>query len=324
MTLALALLSSCIATSSPLPAGTVILGVSTIDGTHTDIVAVAPSGEREVLGELEHARGRIPKGTFDQITGRIVTVAVVDDGVGTVVEETLIATGARSVVDSNAIAIQAPHTAVLIREPTEGHFEVVRDHQVTSTFDGAWLMYVGQREFFAVDADGTNELLVDQGDSLQALKPNFGKGRFRSPVVGEIVEHDIDASHAEIVTIDKRVLYRGLPGMDPIRVGFNRIALGGGTKHATILLGRFGHDGLEKVVLDAHMAGVATPLAAATVDEWGDEAVVVAWIDRGASLPGELVRFDELSGRVDVIAGPEVHAAYEVYGVVEGDLRVIP
>ena len=27
----------------PLPPGTVILGVSTIDGTHTDIVAVAPS-----------------------------------------------------------------------------------------------------------------------------------------------------------------------------------------------------------------------------------------------------------------------------------------
>src|SRR4051794_33758409 len=98
-----------LAVAATVPPGAVVVGEPATD-TETEIVIVAPTGERDVIGVIEHARGRVPKGTL-RIAGRdamVVTVSAVSDGTGTVVEETDLATGARTLLATDAIALQRP------------------------------------------------------------------------------------------------------------------------------------------------------------------------------------------------------------------------
>jgi hypothetical protein len=155
-----------------------------------------------------------------------------------------------------------------------------------------------------------------------------GAARLRSaaivrqdPVNGVVVERGLRNGRAEIVDGDGRVLARGLAGMDPLPLATgdaqldrmdDRIVLGAGTKAARI---RIAHvkDGklVDDVVLDAHRAGIASPRAAALVH---GVPVVIAWLDRGASLPGEAWRLTP-SDSAPLLA-PRAGASVQVYGVV--------
>ena len=312
--------------ATALPPGTVVVGVSTIDGTNTDVVAVAPSGEREVLTSLEHARGRIPKGDLLRDDDVLETVSAVDDGAGSVLEWTDLSTGQRRILDAGPLAAQAPHAGRTVHQTGATRFEIVSgaDHAHAIAFAGTWLSAVSGSSslWLAADVDGAERIVAAHAPELRPVF-DLGHERARSPVAttghGVILERELDAAHAELVDAETHaVVWRGLPGMDPRPLDGDRIVFGAGTKHGAVVIARVDHGKLVDVVtLDSGMPGAATPLAAELVN---GRAVVVAWLNRGAAFPGALVELTQTdrSDRAtdtNLLATPTAGAAYEVYGV---------
>ncbi|MBI1948198.1 MAG: hypothetical protein HYS27_21085 [Deltaproteobacteria bacterium] len=308
--------------TAPLPAGTVVFGLSSVDGTTTELTALAPSGERELLAVVEHARGRLPKGLL--LADRLVLVTAVADDARGVLEEVRLHDGARhllggGVLADHALAAVPPSVdragAVLfVRQPAPERFEVVRaaDGAVLARADAAWLQPARGRPgaFLLVERGGGARLVELSTAGLHTVEA-LGKGTLRSPaVMGKllVVELAMAKGRARVLELpSRRVLREGLAGMDPLLLDDATVAFGAGTKAAAVIV----DDGRAPRTLSAPQAGVAHPLAGAMV---GGRAHVVAWLDRGSALPGELWRFSD-DGAVRLLE-PAVGVAVEVYGVV--------
>ncbi len=328
--------AACAALAVALPPGSVVVGTSSIDGTATDVVLLAPSGEREVLGSFAHSRGRLPKGTLAGDT--LVTTSQVPDGTRSVVEITS-ADGARKIAGTGAIATQAPRLVdgapLYVADVSPGapaaRFELRRGDRVLARFSGTWLTPASTRAplFLAGDAGGVWGALAlscpPSGAACSLVeRARFGKGRFRAlAAAGDllVVERDVDAGHAEVIGVragqgsnaERTVLWRGLPGMDPRACG-DGLALGNGKKRAGVVVARVERGKLVDVrELDGGVAGVTTPLSCGVVD---GATLVAAWLDKGASLPGELWLFSTNAPARRLLA-PHAGDAVEVYGVVE-------
>lgn len=303
--------------ASPLPPGTVVVGVSTIDGTATELTALSPSGERELVGVVEHARGRLPRGLL--LDHRLLLVTAVDDGAAAVLEELSLDDGSRRVLADRARAAVPPTVdrtgAVLfVRQPAEGRFELVRarDGALLARVDAAWVQPLrgGGGAVLVVERAGGARVAEPAGGTLVTLA-ELGKVTARSPAVvaGRVlVEIALADGRARVLDATRgRVLRDGLAGMDPLALDGRTVSYGAGTKAAAIVV----DDGRAPRTLSAPRAGVAHPLAGAVVN---GRAQVVAWLDRGAALPGELWRFSD--DGAERLLEPAVGVALEVYGVV--------
>jgi hypothetical protein len=319
--------------AAPHPAGSVVLGVSTIEGTETEILVVTPRGEREVLGTLTHARGHIPKGIL--AGDRVLTVARVPDDAGGVLEETLLSTGARRVLLTNVLATQAPslddtQRVLAVRQDAERTFSIVRadDAKTLARVTASWLTPArgSPGAFLVIDGARTRlSILAERGLEDTVV---LGEGPVRSAVLtraGFAIERARAGGRADLVMAGRSqaakhdVVRAGLAGMDPLPCGED-IVVGSGEKHATLLLlRRVGDTHVKRARLTADRAGVATPRACAMVD---GAVVAVAWLDRGAALPGELWRFTPAGA--SALLAPQTGAAVEVYGVIGGSSEVAP
>lgn len=307
--------------ASSLPSGTVVAGVSTIDGTHTDVTAFLPDGTARVLFVEAHAKGLIPKGiAYDDDTFIFAVQHEGADGARVILHDA----ARRVVVGERAIASQAPrlhleagsNRATWIRAaetPARSTFDVVSApvdgdgggaEEVLASIEAAWLTRVGDK-YVSVTRDGEHRLMKRVGTEL-VVERSLGKGPLRLPaitardVVVEVVERAAGQGRARIM-IGDRVVHEGIAGMDPIAVG-DDVVIGAGTKRAALLILP------SSKRLDIDRAGVATPLAAARVN---GEIVVVARLDRGRSLPSEVWLVSERGARLLFTGG-----AVEVYGVI--------
>lgn len=302
--------------AAPLPAGTVVLGLSTVDGTRTEVVALTPAGERRALSTVTHLAGHLPRGVLRQDS--VVLVSAVDDAAGATVEEVRLGDGARRVLATGALrgvppTVDEAGEVLFVRAGKTPTLEVVRarDGAVRARVEASWLHpargHAGA--FLVVERRGGARLAAVANGALQTLA-TLGKVSARSPAMTPrrwLVEERLPDGRAHVVEVGTGKLVReGLAGMDPLPLDGDTLAFGAGTKAAAIIV-----DGARSRQLSAPQSGVAHPLAGALV---GDVAHVVAWLDRGASLPGELWRFTD-GGAVRLLE-PASGLAVEVYGVV--------
>lgn len=305
--------------TTPWPAGTVVLGTAGIDGTSTEVLALTPAGERHAVAIIPHAQGRMPKGLL--LRDRLVLVVAPAGRADAVLEELPLARGARVLLAEHALAAVPPTVddagAVLfVRQAAPARFDVVRvgDGAVLTSVDAAWLQPARGRAgaFLLVEPSGGARVveLTPGGTRTIASIPT---GSVRAPalvrtrVVAEVADAAPARGRARVVELSSgKVLAAGLAGMDPLPLDDDTVAFGAGTKGAAVVV-----DGANRRTLRAPRAGVAHPLAGALVQ---GRARVIAWLDRGASLPGELWAFDD-AGAVRLLE-PAAGVAVEVYGVV--------
>lgn len=356
--LVLSLLGALAAALAPLPAGTVVVGEGDIDGRATGIVALLPDGTRRSLGVEVHRPGRLPPGVLDPVDGRTLALTVLTErGEGAQVVILDVVTGGRRVVGDGAIALQAPvllEDAVLFvradERPERSTFDVLRvpragadpgaapgadpegAAEVVASTTGAWLTPVAGApgRFLHLDEAGQHRIVTLAAARLEPIVA-LGRGRLRAPVlVGQRVFFErVGDKGSEIVEATvpggRRVLARGLPGMDPLLVPVAAVpgtsatstpvvVHGTGEKRAGLQVLRLDETGrLDKEDrLDGGRAGVATPRAAARA---GDAVLVVVWLDRGRALPGELWLWSTAAAPRRLLA-PRPGLVVEVYGVV--------
>jgi hypothetical protein len=185
--LAVLAVSTSLAASQPMnppwPAGTVLAGVSTANGTSTDVTAFFPDGTKRVLFVEEHAAGIVPKGTLSQggnAWTTILALAVQRDGAEGASVVLRDANARRLVVGQRAIASQAPRilssmdanqaapmrlSATWVRaaeQPARSTFDVVHTlledvpaaplreplvtEEVVASIEGAWLSPIEERD----------------------------------------------------------------------------------------------------------------------------------------------------------------------------------
>lgn len=329
--LSLAFILSLAAASPSLPLGTVVAGVSTHDGTHTDVTAFLPDGTSRVLFVEAHAAGFVPKGSLSDAR---VALALQHEGAdgATVVVRSLDDEAVRTVVGERAIASQAPRmqeghvTWVRAAEkPSRSTFDVIAapiggaGEEVRASIDGAWLSPLGDGHFVHITANGAHRVVALRGASLDVVR-ELGKGPMRLPAVASphtgsaVVERGLGGGRAQLVAFigptleHPRILRAGIAGMDPLVVtgGEGNVVAGAGTKRAMLTVIDSPGDAERRI--DLGVAGVASPLAAAAV---AGELVIVARIDRGRALPGETWIVDAKGPRALAKGG-----VIEVYGIV--------
>ncbi len=306
--------------AAPLPPGTVVLGTAAVDGASTEVVALTPAGDRRTLALIEHAPGRLPKGLLQ---GDRVLFAVAPQGQddATIVELRLdggqrvqLARGALAAVPP---AIDDAGEVVFVRQLAEARFEVVgaRDGAVRARVDASWLQPARGRAgaFLLVERNGGARVLELTPAGLATLA-TLGKEAARSPallrsrIVVEVADAAPARGRARVLELpSSKALAAGLAGMDPLPLDQDTVAYGAGTKAAAVVID--GPGGAR--TLRAPQAGVAHPVAGTMVR---GRAHVVAWLDRGASLPGELWLFSDDGARR--LLEPAVGSAVEVFGVV--------
>lgn len=340
-----ALFALALAASSPpaepsaLPAGSVVLGVSTIDGTATEITALLPDGGQRLLAEEAHDRGIVPKGTLTR-DGRLVLAVQPRGAEGASVVVLDLASGARRVEGQRAIASQAPlvvedaggEAVVFVRAhetPARSTFDVVRARggqaEVIASTDAAWLAPVATSSvpadrFLRIEPSGAASVVHVDKDAL-VKDIDVGKGPVRLPLLvpsseggGRVLVERVLPDASEVVDATTgAVVARGLGELRPLALGDGRVVVGAGTKRAGVRVLRLDARGRvqKDELLPSERAGVATPLAAALVD---GRPVVVAWLNRGQALPGELWLFT--SGSARALLPARAGVAVEVYGVV--------
>lgn len=331
-----------------LPPGTVVVGLGDVEGTSTEIVAILPDGRRQTLGLEAHDAGMIPAAALAP-HGDTLALAVKEPGAAAARVVVLdLAAGTRRIVGEGAIPGQAPvldGTALVyvraLEAPERSTFDVVRvadiidvvdrtravEEEIVASTTGAWLAPLrgAPGHFLLVAEDGEHSLVALTSPAGGALEPlvSLGKGRFRSPVVvgRSLWLERASRTGADIVagTLDgeRQVLRRGLPGMDPLLVGGTTsgaaVVFGAGTKRAGVRVLFVDSEGeaRKEQLLDGGRAGIATPRAAAMID---DLPVIVAWLSRGHALPGELWLFGQ--GKPRRLVEPRAGLAVEVYGIV--------
>jgi hypothetical protein len=333
VTLALALAAQA------LPTGTVIAGVSTHDGTRTDVTAFLPDGSARVLFAETHAPGFVPRGA---LVNAHLALALQHDGAdgATVVVHDL-ASGARVVAGERAIAKQAPRvigdavTWVRAAEtPARSTFDVVRaslgadsagtGEEILASIEGAWLTPLTADQYLHVTVDGAHRIVARRGTSLDLVR-ELGKGPLRRPALASadvIIERAIGNGRAQLVRIRsggllrEEVVREGIAGMDPIVVdgtpaAHSVIVAGAGTKRAALVV--LDASKRERII-DVGRAGVATPLTASMID---GALLIVARVDRGRALPPETWIVDGRGAPRALAVG----GAVEVYGVVARGTR---
>lgn len=333
LALPLALVFTSALVAQPLPAGTVVAGVGTHEGTRTDVTAFLPDGTTRVLFVEEHAAGFVPKGALHD--GRVALAVQHDgaDGASVVVLDLASGTngangasGARVVAGERAIASQAPRITAGDRvtwvraaeKPTGSTFDVVTtriDHdergtiseEVLASIDGAWLTPLDATHFVHITNDGTHRVVAARDASLELVR-ELGKGPLRRPALtsgAPIVERAIGNGRARLER-GGVTLREGIAGMDPLVVDGARdvVVAGAGSKRSALVV--YSSEGER--VFELGRAGVATPLAAAMVR---DGLVIVARLDRGRALPAEHWLVSARGSRALATRG-----VVEVYGIV--------
>jgi|GEM_PF-1159409 len=151
-------------------------------------------------------------------------------------------------------------------------------------------------------------------DGIFVTRTRLGPGAFRSPTrLAErlLVEQSSSTSSSVVARLIEvgtgKVLIEGRPGLSPAVSPAGVLAVSSSKKDGSVLVGR--GDGAWRMVPGAR-AGVARPQL--VVDD-GDDVVVVAWLDRGASLPGELWRVGD---KARVLLPPTPRTAVTVLGLV--------
>jgi hypothetical protein len=335
--LSLAVLAA-LAAAAPLPAGAVVLGLSSIEGTSTALVALLPDGTRLTLGEESHRAGFAPRGALAQDGSPRLVLAVVPEGAAAadVVVLELLEPAARALWGRGAVPLQPPFLlnddAIFVRaaeSPAGSTFDVVRarrgEEEVLTSTTGSWLTPVRGAAglYLLIDERGDASLVDTDLRRVAAI----GKERVRSPAViggqrggargGALIVERRAGARAEVIDVlSGDVLAAGLPGMDPMALG-DRLFFGAGEKRAAIRVLRAGRGQklVEEAPLSSERAGVASPRAAALVK---GAPHIVAWLDRGQALPGELWLFSPQGARA--LLTPAPGEVVEVYGVI-GDRR---
>lgn len=318
-------LSLLAAAAAPFPAGSVVVGISSVAGTRTELVALLPDGHRRPLGEETHRSGFLPRGQLDGDTLVLAVRAPGHDDADVVTRK--LPEGNRRMVARGAHFLLGPvvhgDDVLFLRafeKPGASTFDLVRARrgaeEVLASGPAAWMQPVrgSHDRFLRIGLDG-GTALVD--DNLHMVLP-IGASPLRSPALVHgslVVEHGLADERAEVIHVPSgAVLARGLRGMDPLALpdGSGRLVMGAGGKRAALVVARLDNQKLaDPVTLAADRAGVASPLAAAVVD---GAPVVVAWLDRGRALPGELWLFTMRGARA--LLPPTTGLAVEVYGVV--------
>jgi hypothetical protein len=254
--------------------------------------------------------------------------------------------GTRAIASQRPLLVDGRVTWVRASETEKrSTFDVVEaplaggGEEVLASVEGAWLSPIAASpgHYLLIDVNGGNRVVARDGATFVDVR-DLGTDRVRSPALvaapGERnhvwLERGEPQGRALLLAIDARggttVMRAGLAGMDPLAVG-GLIVAGAGEKHASLVVldgtrsgprlhtsplpgvppDRFVDRAIDRIV-DLGRPGIATPRAGALVD---DALVVAAWLDRGASLPGELVVVDARGTRVLVN-----DALAEVYGVM--------
>jgi hypothetical protein len=151
-------------------------------------------------------------------------------------------------------------------------------------------------------------------DGIFLTRTRLGPGAFRSPTrfAERLLVEQSSSLWTRLVEIGTgKVLIEGRPGLSPVVSAGGVLAVSSSKKDGSVLVGR--GDGAWRVVPGSR-AGVARPqLVVDDGDDHGDDGIVVAWLDRGASLPGELWR---VGTKARVLLPPTPRTAVTVLGLL--------
>ncbi len=325
---------------------TVIAAIE-IDG---DLDDVGDGGAVDVKANVAHRRGYAPTGVVVGADVVALVLAQDDRAQGLLVALDLKTGVERDLLDEVMIEQRpalrwlggAPHLSVVRgREhgAAGGSFDMVdvdvvaRQTQIVASADRLWITPVAGGDDAAVmvidggeghrgagNVDGAFHIDVVDGDGGLSPVVALGVGAFRSPVSfgGRwLVERsDRPGKRASIVDDTGKVWVQGLPGLSPaLSTALPTstvpalLATSSGRKSGGVIV--WSSDGAATAISSGR-PGIARPLAVTTTSKG---VVVVAWIDRGVSMPGELwaISPDRSVRRRQ----PQPQTAVSVYGVVD-------
>lgn len=335
--------------SAPTLAASVVVGVTGVDDDHSAVVVVdlgVGGAAARTVADVAHRKGYAPKGVVvDDDT--IALVLAQDDRAQGLLVAVDLKTGAEHDLLDEVMVEQRPArrleagaprlTVVRGREhgAAGSSFDVVdvdvktRQSQILASSQRLWITPVDSGDVAAVmvteggighravgAVDGAFHIdVVDDG----ALRPvvALGIGAFRSPVrfAGRwLVERsDRPGKSSSLVDDTGKVWLQGAPGLSPTLAtassSASLLATSSGQKSGGVIV--WNAVGASRQLAGAR-AGIARPLALTVTDKG---VVVVAWLDRGVSLPGELWAISE-GGGVRLLE-PQALTAISVYGVVD-------
>jgi len=164
------------------------------------------------------------------------------------------------------------------------------------------------------EADGRAHIdVVDLDGGVLRERAALGPGLVRSPVLWRghtLVEREA-GGRATLVDVETgKVVAAGRPGLSPVALP-SLLAVSTSTKDGAVRV-YFDAAAGDGVVWRAGRAGVARPEAIA---ETKKGPVVVAWLDRGQSLPGELWAIGAAGGAA--LHAPPPREVVTVYGIVD-------
>lgn len=298
-------------------AAQVVVGVAGVDAATTRLLAVdLETSQQQVLGQVTHVAGATPNGSLLS-DGRLALV-MPDDG-----RIIFVDTATGQLIDTRALDLarnQRPQQVgaelVAVRQRS-GRAEVIaldRAHRVFDV-DTPWLSTVaGSTTVFLGSGNGVGERIEWRAGRVE--RRVLGAGAFRQPTLRAdgrlLVEHQAPtATRAQLLQLsptggvdDAKVVVEGLAGLSPIANG-TRAAAASGRKDGSIVVDSgngFSH-------WPGARAGIARPqaLTAAGV------VVVVALVDRGASLPAELWALTSTGGVL--LLAPAAGDVVTVYGI---------
>ncbi|MDP2342322.1 MAG: hypothetical protein Q8O67_15310 [Deltaproteobacteria bacterium] len=310
----------------------VVVGSGDIDGTSTTISAITLDGVGVARCTLTHQRGMVPPGTLidaDHVAltlsegssraGAVVVVDLQTCAVRELVDE-VIANQAPVVVDGGVVVVRqldadrAGATFDVVTVPLSGGpAEVLASRQALWVTPARGARTTSELRFLIGEGAGANDGhfhidRIEDGDF--ALELDLGKGVFRSPVVvGRDLLVEVEHGKGAVLRDHQgRDVAAGLPGLSPVRApGGDTLATSSGRKDGTINVNGIEHG--------TGRAGIARPQATGA-------GVVVVWLDRGASLPGELWAIDaqkkKSPTRSTRLLPPQARTAVMVYGITGG------
>lgn len=301
-----------------LVAFSVVVGTADVDGTATALLSVslapvagarpasaAPAAPAVALCTIEHRRGFVPLGTMIDEQHLALTLARASERDASLVVVDLKSCAVRELLDE-VVPTQAPlligTRLIAVRQidvtAAGALFDVVAVDVAPGSRSAAVEVLASRQALWVSPARGARTLAALRfliADGAESDDGNFhvdriddggfvadvalGHGVFRAPVVVQgklLVEvDDVDPKKgARGVLRDRegRVQVSGLAGLSPVVDGASWAA-SSGKKDGSVVV-----DGVQRL---SGRAGVARP-------QLLHDDVVVAWFDRGASLPGEL------------------------------------
>ena len=296
--------------------GDVVLGVSSADGASTDVSIGTRAGVR-VVATIAHPPGEMPAG----VVADGAVLATVPQGRGAARVERVPLDGSPARVLAGAAVPRQPPIpvaggAAFLRPSADGagpfDVVVVRDDQelIAASVEAAWLTPLrGTRalRFLSIDAGGRGAVVAVDTDSGAARSTHdLGRGPFAFPCgagASELIlveragsAEGSEAAHEVVDAVTGATLATARhAGLSPA-CGDGVVAWSTAKKDGTVVV----RDARGTRVLRTGRAGVARPQATALVD---GAPVVVARLDRGASLPPETWLVEETRARLLVAGG---------------------